>query len=736
MSADSRDETLATALGGIRQSRRAFLQTVAAVGGSLVVGFQLGGPTQAAAARAGKGAKPWSANAFIRIAPDGAVTLVVPYVEMGQGAYTSQAQLLAEELDVGLDQVKVEPAPPDETLYSHPVFGGQVTGGSASLPGSWATLRQAGADTRALLVAAAAKRWNAQPSELRTEHGQVIHTGNNQRLGYGELVAAAATLPAPAEKAPLKPLSEYKLVGHSVKRVDTPAKVNGTAKFGIDALPQGVRYAAVRATPVFDGKVAGVDQAPALAVRGVRQVVVLDDLVAVVADHTWAARKGLAALDIRWNEGANANVDTAALVAQCDAALEREGVVAVKVGDVAAARPAKRYEATFRQPMLAHATMEPINCTAHVTKDRCEVWVGCQVLGRAQKRASEASGLPLDKVIVHNHLLGGGFGRRLEADYVHQAVRIAKHVDAPVKVIWSREEDIQQDYFRYHNHSRVWVGTDREGMPVSFHHRVVGPAIMATFLPIFFKDGVDFDAVNGAAGPYDFANARVDFVRQEPPTGLHVGNWRGVGHTRNVFVVESVIDDLAQRAGIDPVEYRRRLLGKSPRSLAVMELAAQKAGWGRKLERGQGLGMSVQDGFGSFLATVAQVRVAPDGKYKVERVVCAIDCGVAVNPDIVKAQLMSGVVYGLSAVQYGRITVARGRIVESNFDTYPVLRMRDTPPVEVHIVPSTADPGGVGEPGTSGIFPAVTNAIFHATGKRVFDLPIDTELLKGGRHEA
>ncbi|GAA5073871.1 xanthine dehydrogenase family protein molybdopterin-binding subunit [Lysobacter panacisoli] len=733
MSAELHEGGLASVIGGMRQSRRAFLQTVAAVGGSLVVGFSLDPPAHAA--RQAKGA-PWSANAFIRIAPSGAVTLIVPYVEMGQGAYTSQAQLLAEELDVGLDQVKVEHAPPDTTRYSHPVFRDQVTGGSASLPGSWATMRQAGADTRALLVAAACKRWNAQPSECRTEHGEVIHAGTGKRLGYGELVALAATLPAPAAKAPLKAPADYKLVGHSVKRVDTPAKVNGTAKFGIDALPEGVRFAAVRATPVFGGRVAGVDQAPALAVRGVRQLVVLDDLVAVIADHSWAARKGLAALDIRWNEGANAKVDTAMLVAQCDAALERDGAVAVKVGDAVGARAAKTYEATFRQPMLAHATMEPMNCTAHVTRERCEVWVGCQVLARAQKLAAEASGLPLEKVIVHNHLLGGGFGRRLEADYVHQAVRIAKNVDAPVKVIWSREEDIQQDYFRYHNHSRVWVGTDRTGMPVSFRHRVVGPAIMATFLPIFFKDGVDFDAVNGAAGPYDFPNALVDFVRQEPPEGLHVGNWRGVGHTRNVFVVESVIDDLAQRAKIDPVEYRRRLLGKSPRSLAVLELAAEKAGWGRRLERGQGLGMSLQDGFGSFLATVAQVRVAPDGAVKVERVVCAVDCGVAVNPDIVKAQLMSGVVYGLSAVLYGKVTVANGRVVESNFDTYPVLRMRETPPVEVFIVPSTADPGGIGEPGTSGIFPAVTNAIFHATGKRIFDLPIDTALLKGGRHES
>lgn len=735
MSAERPDREGGATICQVRQSRRAFLQTVAVVGGSLVVGFSLGEPAHAVARRPPSGGAPWAANAFIRIDLSGAVTLVVPYVEMGQGAYTSQAQLLAEELDVGLDQVTVEHAPPNQKLYSHPVYGDQITGGSASLPGSWATMRQAGADTRALLVAAASKHWNVPPAELHTEHGAVIHP-NGQKLGYGALVRDAAALPPPTAKAPLKPLGDYKLVGRSVKRVDTPAKVNGTAKFGIDALPKGVRFVAVRATPVFGGRVASVDQAPALAVRGVRQVVVLDDLVAVVADHSWAARKGLAALDIRWNEGANAKLDTAALVAQCDAALEREGATAVKVGDVHSARAEKQYEATFRQPMLAHVAMEPINCTAHVTKDRCEVWVGCQVLARAQKLAAQASGLPIEKVVVHNHLLGGGFGRRLEADYVYQAVRIAKHVDTPVKVIWSREEDIQQDYFRYHNHSRVWVGTDRAGMPVSFRHRVVGPAIMAAFLPVFYKDGVDFDAVNGAAGPYDFPNTLVDYVRQDPPNGLHVGNWRGVGHTRNVFVVESVIDDLAQQAGIDPVEYRRRLLGKSPRSLTVLNLAAEKAGWGRKLAPGQGLGVSLQEGFGSFLGTVAQVRVSAEGKPVVERVVCAIDCGVAVNPDIVKAQLMSGVVFGLSAVLYGKITVANGRIVESNFDTYPVLRMRETPPVEVYIVESTADPGGVGEASTSAVFPAVTNAIFAVTGKRIHDLPINSDALRGGRRES
>ena len=711
----------------VRHSRRAFLKSVAAVSGCLVVGFGM----DTAHARTAATGDAFVPNAFIRIAPSGRITLIMPYVEMGQGAYTSQAQLLAEELDVGLDQVVVEHAPADETRYSNPLLGDQITGGSLSLPGSWKPLRQAGADTRALLVAAACKQWNATAADCRTEHGQVIHA-DGRRAPYGDLVATAATLPAPSA-TPLKPASAYKLVGHSVPRVDTPDKVNGTARFGIDAMPPGVKFATVQASPVFNGRLISVDEAPALAVRGVSQVVKLDDVVAVVADNTWAARKGLAALDIRWDEGANAKLDTAQLIAQCDAALERKGAIAHQVGDIARAKSASTYEAIFRQPMLAHATMEPVNCTAHVTEDHCDVWVGCQVLARARKLAATAAGLSPEQVDVHNHLLGGGFGRRLEADYVDQAVRIARHVKGPVKVTWSREEDVRQDYYRYHNHSRVRVGLDDKGMPVSWHHRVVAPAVMANFAPVLFKDGVDLDAVNGASGPYDFPAALVDYVRQDPPAGLHFGNWRGVGHTRNVFVVESVIDDLAHRANVDPVEYRRRLLGKNPRSLGALNLAAEKAGWGGKRLPGVGRGVSLLDGFGSYLAMIADVRVG-DGRLAIERVTCAVDCGVAVNPDIVRAQIIGGVVFGISAALYGKITVRNGRVEQSNFDTYPVLRMREMPQIDVHIVESSADPGGVGEPGTSGIFPALTNAIFDATGTRLYDLPIDRAVLKGGRH--
>jgi isoquinoline 1-oxidoreductase beta subunit len=650
---------------------------------------------------------------------------------MGQGAYTSQAQLLAEELDVGLDQLALEAAPPDEALYSHPVFGDQITGGSAGLRGAWDTLRAAGATARAMLIAAAAEQWGVAAADCTTRRGEVLHAPSGRRAGYGELADNAARSPVPGDVV-LKDPARYELVGRAVQRLDTPAKVTGAAQFGIDARPAGVRYAAVTTCPVIGGTLGDVDERPALAVRGVTQVVRIADAVAVVADHTWAARKGLAALEVEWQGGASATLDTAQLVGECDAALDRAGVVATETGDPAAAEAAaaSRYEATFRMPMLAHLAMEPINCTAHVREDSCEIWVGCQRLALARRMAAEALDMPLERITIHNQLLGGGFGRRLEADYVAQAVRIARQVEGPVKITWSREEDVRHDYFRYHNHSQVRVGLDADGRPVSFQHRVVGPAVMARWLPLFFQNGVDFDIVGGAAGPYAWPAQRIEYVRQEAPQGLATGNWRGVGPTRNVFVVETVIDDLAHAAGRDPLDYRRALLGQSPRALAVLERVASEAGWGEPLPRGRGRGLSVLNDFGSYLAVVAEITVDPSGQVRVERVVCAVDCGIAVNPDIVRAQIEGGVIFGLSAVLYGRITVANGRIVESNFDDSPVLRMNEAPAIDVHIVASTEAPGGVGEPGTAAVFPAVTNAIYEATGVRLYDLPIDSGKLR------
>jgi isoquinoline 1-oxidoreductase beta subunit len=710
-----------------RLSRRGFLVASLISGGGLLVGFSISPRAQS------QSPAPPKPNAFIRIDPQGRVTLILPYVEMGQGAYTSQAQIVAEELEVDPASLILEAAPPDESLYSSPLFGGQITGGSGSLRGAWMTMRSAAAAARVMLIDAGAKRWQVRSSACHAENGRVIHKATKRSLAYGELASAAALLPVPRSPA-LKNPQQFRVVGKPVKRVDTLDKMKGLATYGIDVRPDGVRYAMVAASPVFNGKVASVDDSAALKVKGVRQVVRIDDAVAVVADHTWAARKGLNALKVTWDEGANRSLSTADLVAAADAALERDGLVAVNTGDVNKAEPqaASRYEEVFRLPMLAHAAMEPLSCTVHMKADSCEVWCGSQILGRAHKTAAEAAGLPLGKVVVHNHLLGGGFGRRLETDYVGQAVRLAKHVEGPVKITWSREEDMQHDYYRYHNHSRVIVGLDAAGQPISWRHRVVGPNIMSRFLPIYQKDGIDLDIVDGASGPYAIPNVFIDYSRNEAPPGLATGNWRGVGPTRNVFIVESVIDELAHRAGKDPVAYRRALVDK-PRAKAVLDLVAAKSNWGEPLAARQGRGVAVFEGFGSFLALVAQVQVDPSGNVRVQRIVCAVDTGIAVNPDIVRAQIEGGITFGVSSALRERITVASGRVQQGNFDSYQLLRMHEAPQIEVHIVASNEDPGGVGEPGTSGAIAAVANAVFAATGKRITSLPIDSKQLQEAR---
>jgi isoquinoline 1-oxidoreductase subunit beta len=716
-------------------SRRALLSAAAAAGGGLLIGFPLRMPAlaqQAAPAPAAPSAPPPVPGAFIRISADNRVTFLVPYVEMGQGAYTSQMQILAEELDVDPAKVIVEAAPANEAIYSSPILGGQITGGSLSLRGAWLTMRSAGAAARLMLVEAAARRWGVPADSCRTADGAVHHPATGRTLVYGAVADEAARLPVP-QAPPLKKPSAYSVIGKSTPRVDTPAKVTGAAKFGIDVRLPGMRYALVSACPVFGGTVVAVDDTATMNVAGVQQVVRIEDAVAVVATNTWAARKGLAALRVTWNEGANANLTTENLVAELDAGLERQdGLVALKTGDVAAAEAtaAGRYQADFRLPILAHAALEPLSCTVHVKDGGCEVWLGSQVLGRAHRAVAEALGLPPEKVVMHNHLLGGGFGRRLEWDYAAQAAKLAKHVEGPVKITWSREEDMRHDYYRYLNNSRVTVGLDANGRPVSWRHRVVGPNIMARFLPIFVKDGVDLDIVSGAHGPYDIPNVLVDYVRQEAPNGLNTGNWRGVGATRNVVIVESVVDELARLAGRDPIDYRRSMMNGAPRLRAALDVAARMADWGKKLPERSGMGVATFSDFGSHLAMIAQVRVAPSGEITVERVVCAVDTGLPVNPDIIRAQIEGGIVFGITAALYGKITVARGRVIEGNFDTYRMLRMRESPEIDVHIMESEADPGGVGEPGTSGAIAAVANAVAAATGRRAFALPLDPALLK------
>ncbi|MGQ9372082.1 molybdopterin cofactor-binding domain-containing protein [Azospirillum sp. ST 5-10] len=708
-----------TLSGGL--SRRSFLISAAFAGGSLVVGPRLPAAADAAGA--------FAPNPFIRIPQTGAIELVVPSAEMGQGVYTGIATLLAEELEVPLEQVRTVAAPADPSRYAHPLLGDQVTGGSVTIRGFWEPMRRAGAVARTMLIAAAAREWQVPAASCRADGGAVLHPESGRRLAYGALARKAAQEPVP-EQVALKPADAFRLIGRPLRRVDSPDKVNGAARFGLDARPPGLAFAALAICPTFGGTLKAVDDGEALRVKGVRQVVRLSDAVAVVADHTGAARKGLAALRITWDAGPNGGLTTAELERRADAAMAGEALVAHDSGDVAGAEAADGaradgIDAVYRLPILAHTAMEPMNCTVHVRPDACDVWVGTQVAGRARQAAADVTGLPVERVVVHNHLLGGGFGRRLDHDGVVMATRVAQHVDGPVQVVWSREEDIRHDSFRYLNLSRLTVRLGPDGMPVSWRHRVVGPAIMARFLPILFKDGIDLDITGGAESPYDIANKRVEYVRHEGPEGMLTGNWRGVGPTRNAPAVEGGIDEAAHLAGQDPVAYRRRLLSGNPRLRAVLDLAAERAGWTTPLAPGRGRGVAVLADFGSFAATVAEVRVDGDGRLRVERIVCAVDCGQVVNPDILHQQVESGVVYGLSAALHGRITIAGGAVVEGNFDDSPVLRIHECPAIEVHVVPSTEPPGGVGELGTPGVAPAVLNAVFAATGRRLRTLPID-----------
>ena len=677
-------------------------------------------------------ADAFTPNAFIRIDRDGRVVLTMPYVEMGQGTYTAIPMLIAEELEMDRKQVRLEHAPPNEKLYGNPlIFGVQATGNSNAIRAAWQPLREAGAIARTMLVSAAAKRWNVDPASCRAQSGEVFHAPSGRSIKYGVLAADAARMPVP-ENVELKRPEEFKLIGTAAKRLDAPAKVNGTAVYGIDVRPLGVKIVTLAQSPVFGGRVKSVDDAAAKAVKGVRQVVTLDDVVAVVADHMGAAKKGLAALVIEWEDGPHAKLNTDEIVGELEKATLNAGSVAQNLGDIdkAMASAVTKVDATYQVPFLAHATMEPMNCTIHVHKDGCEVWVGNQVLGRAQVAAAETAGLPLDKVVVHNHLIGGGFGRRLEVDGVIRAVEIAKHVDGPVKVVWTREEDIQHDMYRPTFVDRISAGLDAKGMPVAWNHRYAGSSIIARWAPPLFQNGLDPDTTEGAVHlTYTLPNMHVEYLRVEPP-GIPTAFWRSVGPSHNVFVVESFMDELAAAGKQDPVAYRRALLDNAPRAKAVLELAAEKAGWGQPLPDRVGRGVSVQFVFATYMAHVAEVEVSSSGAVRVRRVVCAVDCGTVVNPDTVRAQIQSAIMFGITAALHGKITLKNGRVEQTNFDTYQILRINEAPAIEVHIVQSSQPPGGMGEAGTSAIVPAVTNAIFAATGKRLRKLPVDAAALK------
>jgi isoquinoline 1-oxidoreductase beta subunit len=710
-------------------SRRRFLQAGAAAGGGLLLSLRLPVATGDAEAADTVGFAP---NAFIRIQGDGRIVLTMPYVEMGQGTYTAIPMLIAEELEVDLKRVQLDHAPPDEKLYGNPLLGGvQATGNSNAVRAAWQPLRQAGATARTMLVSAAAKRWKVNPASCRAQNGEVLHAATGRRLKYGELATDAARMPLP-ESVALKRPEDFKLIGTPAKRLDTAAKINGTAVYGIDVRPPGVKIATLAQSPVFGGRVKSVDDAAAKAVKGVRQIVRLDDAVAVVADHMGAAKKGRAALAIEWDDGSHAKLSTDAIAGELEKATLNPGPVAQIIGDSAKAlaSAATKLEAIYQVPFLAHAALEPMNCTVHVRKDGCEVWVGSQAIARAQATAAKTTGLPLDKVVVHNHLIGGGFGRRLEIDGITRAVQIGMQVEGPVKVVWTREEDIQHDMYRPYFFDRLSAGLDEKGMPVAWNHRFAGSSIIARWLPPAFNNGLDPDTTDGAIDlVYSLPNLHVEYLRVEPP-GIPTTFWRSVGPSHNVFVTESFMDELAAAAKQDPVAYRRALLDKAPRAKAVLELAAEKAGWAQPLPQGVGRGVSLQFVFGTYLAQVAEAEVSKDGAVRVRRVVCAVDCGTVVNPDTVRAQIEGAIIFGISAALYGEITLKNGRVEQTNFDTYQVLRINEAPAIEVHIVQSLEPPGGMGEAGTSAIVPAVTNAIFAATGKRLRKLPIDGAALK------
>jgi isoquinoline 1-oxidoreductase beta subunit len=706
-------------------TRRGFLQAGLAVGGALVVGFQL---PSAHGAQAGKSV--FAPDAFIRIDAHGKVTLIMPQVEMGQGIYTAVAMILAEELDAAFDQVALEAAPPSDKLYGNPTFGIQVTGNSNSVRAFWLPLRKAAAGTRAILVQAASQQWKVEPAGIRTEKGEAIHEASGRRVSYAALIDRAQGL-TPPKDPPLKDIKDFKLIGQPLKRFDTPDKVNGKVVYGIDVMPPGVKFATLAFCPVFGGTVGHVDDAKAKSLPGVRQVIVLKDLVAVVGDHMWAAKQGLSALDITWDEGPHSAVSSDDVWKQLRAASKTEGAVANSVGDVAKGlAQGDLLEAAYEMPFLAHATMEPMNCTVHVTPTACEVWVGSQVFSRVQAIAAKVTGLPLDKVTAHNYLIGGGFGRRLEVDMVDTAVQIAKQVDGPVKVVWTREEDIQHDVYRPVYRDTL-SATVSNGRIVGWKHRITGSSVIARWLPPAFQKGIDIDAIDSAADiPYDIPNLRVEYVRDEPPA-VPTGFWRGVGPNNNVFAIESFMDELAKKSNKDPVAFRRDLLGKSPRLKAALELAAAKSGWGNPLPARTGRGIALQVAFGSFIATVAEAEVDTHGAVHVRRMVSAVDTGIVVNPDTVVAQLQGGLIFGLTAALYGNITIHKGRVQQSNFHDYRMLRINEIPQIEVHLIKSAEAPGGIGETGATAAPPALGNALFAATGIRLRRMPIDQDILSG-----
>ncbi|WP_316162382.1 xanthine dehydrogenase family protein molybdopterin-binding subunit [Bradyrhizobium sp. SZCCHNRI20481] len=698
-----------------------------ALASAFVFAFHL--PVRAAGpVQKGPDGAAFAPNAYIRIDGTGQVTLIMPQVEMGQGIYTAVATILAEELDANLSQVALEHAPPDEKLYTNPLLGLQATGGSTSVRAFWTPLRKAGAATRAILVRAAADQWHVAPESCSTINGAVVHKESGRQMGYGDLLDAAKKIAVPGDVA-LKDPKDFVLIGKPLKRLDTTDKVNGKTIYGIDTMMPGLKFATLAQCPVFGGKVVNVEDEGARKIAGVQQIIALDDLVAVVGDHMWAAKRGLEALDITWDEGANANVSSKDIWEHLRAASEGEGVVAKSVGDVTNVLYfGETYDASYEMPFLAHATMEPLNCTVHVTPTSCDIWVGTQIIARARSVAAKATGLPEEMVTIHQHLLGGGFGRRLEVDMIATAVRIGGEVDGPVKIVWTREEDVQHDIYRPVYRDSISARMSGEKV-IALKYRVAGSSVIARFLPPAFNQGIDIDAVDSAVDtPYDIPNVQVEYVRVEP-AAVPTGFWRGVGPNNNVFAIECFMDELARKANKDPVAFRRDMLGKTPRIRHVLDLAAEKSLWGQPLPPRVGRGVSVQPTFNTSIATVVEAEVDTGGDVYIRRVTLAVDCGLAVNPDTVVAQVEGGMIFGLTAALYGEITLEKGRVQQSNFHDYRMLRIDQAPKIDVHLVKSGEAPGGIGEAAVVGGPPALRNAIYAATGVALRRLPIDRALI-------
>ena len=700
-------------------SRRDFLKTTAMVGGGLVIAMKFSPKLGAAEVPA-----TFAPNAFLRIAPDGAVTILSKHSEMGQGIYTSLAICVAEELDADWTKISVEAAP-TAPAYAHTAFGMQMTGGSTSTWEAYEQMRKAGATARALLVQAAAQKWSADAATLTTKNGAVI-APDGRRATYGELADAAAKLTPPAE-VKLKDASQFSIIGKPTKRLESADKVTGRGVFGIDVKVPGALTALVARPPVFGGKVKSFDATAAKKIAGVKHVVAVPSGVAVVADGMWAAKQGRDALKIEWDNGALASLDSAQQGADYVALSKQPGANARKDGDAAAvfAGAATKIEATFDLPYLAHAAMEPVNATAHVRADGVEIWAPTQFQGVDIQNAARVAGTTPDKVTLHTTLLGGGFGRKANptSDFIVEAVEVSKAVGAPVRVVWTREDDMRGGFYRPRTVVTAKLGLDGAGKLVSWENQVVSQSIIkgTPFEPMMIKDGVDSTQVEGLADlSYAVPNVRVDY--HMAPAGVPVLWWRSVGHTFTGFVKETLIDDAARAAKRDPIDYRIELLAAHPRQIAMLKLLKEKSNWGHA-PKGRFQGVAIHESFQSIVGEVAEISIGAGGVITVHKVTAVVDCGTAVNPAGVRAQIMSAVVYGLSAALYGQITFKNGQVEQSNFHDYQVVRMTEAPVVETHIINSGAPMGGIGEPGTPPIAPAVGNAILAATGKRLRSLP-------------